>query len=101
MRRLVTLSMLVVLGLLVVPRCLFAQSGGGSLRGYVKDEQGGVLPGATITASSPTVATPYKGVTDTEGLYRLNNLSPGVYSLTVELDGFATFIRQNVAVGAG
>ena len=100
MTRFVTVSMLVVLVLLAMPRLLLAQTGGGSLRGYVKDEQGGVLPGATITATSPSVATPYKGVTDTEGLYRLNNLSPGVYSITVELDGFATFIRQNVVLGA-
>jgi hypothetical protein len=100
MRRFVTMSVLVVLALLVMRQFLLAQTGGGSLRGYVKDEQGGVLPGVAITAASPSVATPYKGVTDAEGLYRLNNLSPGVYSIAAELDGFATFIRQNVVVGA-
>jgi hypothetical protein len=35
-----------------------AQTGDGSLRGYVKDEQGGVLPGVTVTGTSPALLAP-------------------------------------------
>jgi len=100
MRRFLTARTLALV-LLVMPRLLFAQTAGGSLRGYIKDEQGGALPGVTVTATSPSVATPSKAVTDNEGLYRLINLPPGVYAVTAEIDGFATFVRQNVVVGAG
>ena len=30
-----------------------AQTGAGGLRGFVKDESGAVLPGVTVTATSP------------------------------------------------
>lgn len=41
-----------------------AQTGDGSLRGYVRDEQGAVLPGATVTALSPVLLAPVTSVTD-------------------------------------
>ncbi|MDH4064568.1 MAG: TonB-dependent receptor, partial [Acidobacteriota bacterium] len=79
----------------------FAQVGGGALRGYVKDASGGVLPGVTITATSPELLTPSVSVTDEAGLYRLNNLPPGTYTLTVELAGFAGQRREGILVRAG
>jgi hypothetical protein len=49
-----------------------AQTGAGGLRGYVKDDSGGVLPGVTVTAISSELLTPVVNVTDETGLYRLN-----------------------------
>ena len=46
------------------PQFATAQTGDGSLRGYVKDEQGGVLPGVTVTGTSPALQAPVVGVTD-------------------------------------
>ena len=60
-----------------VPSTMEAQTGDGSVRGYVKDEQGAVLPGVTVTAASQTLLTPVSGVTDASGYYRLLNLPPG------------------------
>jgi hypothetical protein len=79
----------------------YAQTGDGSLRGYVKDEQGGVLPGVTITATSPQVLAPVVGVTDTEGYYRLNNLPPGTYTIVAELQGFSKYVREGILMRAG
>jgi hypothetical protein len=45
---------------------------GSSLRGYVKDDQGGVLPGVTVTAKSPDIIQPATAVTDATGYYRLD-----------------------------
>lgn len=73
----------------------------GSVRGYVKDPQGGVLPGVTITLRSPTVPTPVSGVSDQQGFFRLVDLMPGDYRLEAELQGFAKYVRDPVAVRAG
>ncbi len=80
---------------------LNAQVGQGSLRGYVRDSGGGVLPGVTVTASSPELLRPVAVVTNEEGYYRLINLPPGTYVLTAELTGFSAFKRENVLLRAG
>jgi hypothetical protein len=93
------------LGLLVtllVPVTVPAQTGqGGGLRGYVKDPQGGVLSGVVVTASSPELIRPTTGTTDAEGYFRLNNLPPGTYAVTAELQGFSAFRREGIVVRAG
>ncbi len=73
----------------------------GTVRGYVKDQQGGVLPGVTVTAASPTVPTPRSTVSDDKGFFRLVDLPPADYSITAELQGFAKFLRPAVNVRAG
>lgn len=78
-----------------------AEAQSGSLRGYVRDEQGGALPGVTVTATSPDIISPATGVTDAEGYYRLLNLPPAEYSITAELAGFATFKREGIVLRAG
>src|SRR6476659_4506462 len=78
-----------------------AQTGAGGLRGFVKDESGAVLPGVTVTATSPELIQPSVVVTDETGLYRLNNLPPGNYVIAAELAGFATTRRENILVRAG
>src|SRR5437773_2041232 len=73
----------------------------GSLRGYVKDEQGGALPGVTVTATSPALIQPSAAVTESDGAYRLINLPPGTYTVSAELTGFATYRRTDVLLRAG
>ncbi|OFW46219.1 MAG: hypothetical protein A3J29_05325 [Acidobacteria bacterium RIFCSPLOWO2_12_FULL_67_14b] len=78
-----------------------AQTGDGSLRGYVRDEQSAVLPGVTVTATSSTLLVPVTGVTDSGGYYRLLNLPPGTYAITAELSGFSTSRREGIIMRAG
>src|SRR5437667_2537565 len=91
----------------IVAACLcaappaFAQTGDGSLRGYVRDQQGGVLPGVTVTAKSAALIAPVVTVTDTAGYYRLNNLPPGTFTITAELTGFSTYQREGIVMRAG
>jgi hypothetical protein len=93
------------LGVLLLLTCAAAESVAqtteGSIRGYLRDEQGAALPGVTITAMSVAVARPLTTVTDQEGYYRLLNVPPGEYSVGAELEGFTKFIRDNVAMRAG
>jgi hypothetical protein len=74
---------------------------GGTIRGYVKDEQGGVLPGVTLTATTPASSLSFTAATDTNGFYRLLNLPPGIYTVVSELSGFSKFERSGLDVRAG
>ena len=78
-----------------------AQTGDASLRGFVRDAQGGVLPGVTVTATGPTLLAPVVVVTDAAGYYRLNNLPPGTFAVTAELSGFSTSKREGILARAG
>jgi hypothetical protein len=74
---------------------------GGTIRGTVTDDQGGALPGVTVTATSPTVPGVRTVVTDSDGSYRLLNLPPAVFSVEAELQGFSKFTQPGVEVRAG
>ena len=78
-----------------------AQTTEGSLRGYLRDEQNAVLPGATVTATGAAQARTFSATSDGQGLFRILNLPPDTYTLTAELQGFAKTVRQNVVVRAG
>jgi carboxypeptidase family protein len=95
------LASVVVSSVLLAAMPSHAQTGDGSLRGYVKDEQGGVLPGVTVTATSPVLLAPVVAVSENDGLYRLINLPPGIYTITAELTGFATYRREGILMRAG
>src|SRR5262245_11797570 len=77
---------------------VFAQVQGGSITGTVKDEQGGVLPGASVTAQAVDATLTF--TTDADGQFRFLNIAPGTYKLSVGLSGFTTVEREAiVAVG--
>jgi TonB dependent receptor/Carboxypeptidase regulatory-like domain len=61
----------------------------GRLIGTVRDPQGGVLPGATLTLSSPSlIGGSRSGASGPDGSFTFAGLGPGVYTLRVELSGF-------------
>ena len=66
----------------------FAQIQGGSISGTIKDEQGGVLPGVTVTAQGVDATQTF--VTEATGEFRFLNLAPGPYKVTAALQGFTT-----------
>lgn len=66
-----------------------AQDVTGAIQGTITDPSGAVVPGATLTASSPTLGTPAKATTDSHGFYRFNALPPGVYVITVDGAGMS------------
>ena len=87
--------------LLISSTSASAQTGDGSLRGYVRDPQGAILPGVTVTATSSDLLSPLSVVSDAAGYYRLNNLPPGTYTVTAELTGFASYKREGILMRAG
>lgn len=83
-----------------LPSVGMAQVQTGSILVRVFDEQGGVLPGATVTISSPVlVGSQMTGVTDAGGAYRFPSLPPGDYTVRLELQSFqTTWTRRSAAV---
>lgn len=71
----------------------------GTISGRITDPQGGVLPGVTVTATSPALQGERTVVTSDHGDYILPFLPPGTYSVRAELAGF-TAVDQLVSVAA-
>ena len=78
-----------------------AQRTTGTVSGTVTDESGAILPGVTVTLKSTAVPGAPTMVTGATGVYRFPNLPPGSYTLTFELQGFATVTRAQVPVAVG
>jgi len=79
-----------------------AQVQTGSILVRAIDPQGAVMPGVTITISSPVVvAGTMTAVTDAGGVYRFPSLVPGTYTVKVELSGFQTINREGLVVLVG
>jgi hypothetical protein len=75
-----------------------AQEFRGRINGVVTDNTGAVLPGVTVTATSPAMIQPQVQVTGDDGTYRFIALNPGAYVLTFELPGFGTVKREGIRV---
>lgn len=79
-----------------------AQTSTGALRGFVKDNTGGVLVGVTVELSSPSrIGAPAVEVTDDQGLYAFRNLPIGEYAIAYSLQGFTSVRRENIRVEVG
>ncbi len=78
----------------------FAQFDRGTISGTVKDAQGGIVPGATVTVTSTQTQQSNTTVTDATGFYTFPNLNAGRYELLVELSGFKKISRSNIQLDA-
>jgi hypothetical protein len=77
-----------------------AQFDRGTISGTVKDAQGGVVPGVTVTATSTQTQQTRTVVTDGSGFYTFPNLQPSRYDISAELQGFKKANRTGVQVDA-
>src|SRR5256885_12630885 len=73
-----------------------------TLTGTIKDATGAVLPGVTVTVSSPSqVGGAQVSVTDSQGIYRFPALHPGMYEMDATISGFKTVKRSSVTLPLG
>jgi len=89
-------TLCIVLITVLVAISAVAQGQKGAISGSVTDESGAVLRGAQISLESQDVNL----VSNEQGLFFINGLAPGNYTLTVSYVGFATF-KKSVDVAAG
>jgi Carboxypeptidase regulatory-like domain/TonB dependent receptor-like, beta-barrel len=78
-----------------------AQANAADLQGSVKDSTGAVVANATVTARHPGTNVSRTATTNDEGFYRIVNLTPGDYEITVEAPNFkkAVLTKINITVG--
>src|SRR5438477_4701928 len=80
--------------LMLLPQIAHAQA---SITGVVRDTSGAVLPGVTVNVESPVMIEKVRtAVSDGTGQYRVEQLSPGVYSVTFTLTGFSSLKREGI-----
>jgi carboxypeptidase family protein len=78
------------------------QDAGASIYGLVADESGGVLPGVTVTVTSPALqVASMTSVTSDSGEYRLTPLPIGTYRVEFSLQGFQIVRHDDVRLTAG
>lgn len=78
-----------------------AQEQRGAIEGTVRDASGGVVPGVTVEARSPSLVGAASALTDADGLYRFPALTPGAYEITATLQGFAPAKQTNIDLRLG
>ncbi len=71
-----------------------AQGTTSRLLGVVTDQTGAVVPGATVTLANEATGVSYTAVTTGAGTYTFEAIQVGTYSVTVELQGFKTFVAR-------
>jgi hypothetical protein len=76
----------------------FAQQG--QINGVVTDSSGGVIPGATVTATEAATGFAQSTVSGANGRYSFPSLRPTGYTISAELVGFRTFRREGVVLAA-
>ena len=66
------------------------------ITGIVKDPSGGVLPGASVTATQTETGFKREVVTDAEGLFSFPGIPVGPYRLEVMLQGFRASVQTGI-----
>src|SRR5438094_9215495 len=88
--------------LIFLPATAWAQAETGNIAGVVRDTTGAVMPGVTVEAASPALIERVRSVTtDSQALYRIVELRPGLYTVTFTLPGFSTFSREGLQLTTG
>src|SRR5262245_1881482 len=73
-----------------------AQERFGNITGVVKDAEGLVVPGVTVTVTNRDTQRTTVAVTDAQGMYIARGLEPGRYGVKFELTGFVGQQAQDI-----
>jgi hypothetical protein len=84
------LALFALLFLALLPSALIGQNSRGTLRGVVKDSNGGRIPGAKIVIHAAESSLQREATSDSRGEFRLEDLLPGTYQARVSAPDFAT-----------
>src|SRR2546427_8679605 len=72
----------------------------GVVSGTVVDSTGQIVPGATVTLTNEGTASVRTATSDERGEFAFRALTPGSYTLKVELAGFRTIEQRNNVLNA-
>src|SRR5262249_7043034 len=75
-----------------------AQTTLGTIRGTIFDQQQGIVPGVTVTATDEATGVSREAQSDTQGQYEIPNLRSGTYTVTASLSGFKKLQRTGIVL---
>src|SRR5947199_3994247 len=78
-----------------------AQVSTGEILGKATDTTGAVLPGVTVSLTSPALIQPMVAVTTETGAYRFPSIPIGTFMVSFELTGFKKYVRSDIMIQAG
>ncbi len=76
------------------------QTGRANITGTVTDSQGAVVAGATVTATNNSTGVATPATTNGAGVYNIIQITPGVYTVKVEKEGFGAQVQENYTLVA-
>jgi hypothetical protein len=83
--------------------CNFAKAqvtGQGAISGTVADSTGGVIAGAHLTIRNVETNVVHETNANRTGYYEVDNLNPGIYSISASSSGFEVLTRQGITLDA-
>jgi len=86
---------------LLLPALAAAQQGTTEVRGQVTDPQGAVLPGVSIVVRNQDTGMFRETVTNADGTFFVSGITPGMYQIEAELQGFKKHTGRDVRLEIG
>jgi hypothetical protein len=74
----------------------YSQAAVGKIFGTVKDENGGYLPGVTVTATNIGTSAVTTTLTEKKGTFRFLALDPGLYQISFDLEGYQSLVQAGI-----
>jgi hypothetical protein len=72
-----------------------------SITGVVQDPSGAVIPNASVVVTNQGTNVPYSTATNSAGIYRVDGLIPGLYSVKASVKGFKTVVNRDIDLRVG
>ena len=101
MRRTLGLALWLVVSCVSLSYAQAVTSGTGAINGRVTDNSQAVMPGVTVTITSPSQMGARTAISDADGMYRFTAVTPGDYVVQFELAGFSTIRNEDIRVSLG
>lgn len=90
----------VLLLLLLVTVTSVAQTSNGTIAGVVADPDGAVIQNASVTVTNKDNGEKHVAKTNSFGAYRIESVTPGLYTIQIKAENFAELKLQDVVVTA-
>ncbi len=69
-----------------------------TIQGEARDSSNAVLPGASISVKNAKTGVSATSTTNQTGFYSVSGLIPGIYSVTIQAQGFESLVRDNLTL---
>jgi len=90
-----------LIALFFIAPVVCAQTNTGQIQGLVKDQNGAVVPGATVTATHVGSKLKVERITDESGQFLFPSLAVGEYTVSASITGFAQLTKTGIDLRIG